>query len=232
MKRMVLALAVMACAAVPAAAQDMAETVVVTGYRSSDSGSMPHVVLIRRADHLITTITVTDDTRDSAMRVKEMRETLRALIKQAAGSKNISLSIEGTVLRAFDESQIYKVMRPDSRPDTSKAVIVVKTAIEKGDTYDSATGRISDFVKKAQKFGRSEVINDEDWELTIVGPQQYHAAVVAKVAEDAKATAAMFGPDYGVVMGGLENPLQWYRAGQLDLALYLNYSMTVQPRKN
>jgi len=231
MKRMILALAAMVCAAVPAAAQDMLETVVVSGYRSSDSGSVPHVVYIRRADHLITTITVTDDTRDTGMRLREMRDTLHSLIQQAASSKNISLSVEGPVLRAFDESLLFKVLRPDSRPDTSKAVIVVKTAIEKGDTYDSATGRISDFVKKAQKFGRSEVTNDEDWELTIVGPQQYHAAVVAKVAEDAKATAAMFGPDYGVLMTGLENPLQWYRAGQLDLALYLNYAMTVQPRK-
>jgi len=207
------------------------ETVVVTGVRES-GGSAPYVTLVRRADHLITDVIVRDDTRDGPTRLKEMRDTLRALLRQAAADKTISLSVnKGNVLRDFTEALIDEVIYPDNRPDTSKAEIIAKTVIRADDTYDSATGRIAAFVKRAAKFGRSEVTHSENWELTIVGPQQYHSAVVAKIAQDTKDTLALFGPDYGVQLEGLYRPVEWYRAGQLDLALYIPYTYSIAPRR-
>jgi hypothetical protein len=232
MKRAILALALVAgaCLSVPAWSQEMMETVVVTGTRSDDSESIPHVVLTRRADHVITSIVVTCDTRDGVKRSSEMKDTLLGLLREAAKVKGLSLSIEGKVLRDFTEDRISSVIGSDVRADTSRATIVVKTVITPEDTFDSATDRISAFVKRAPVFGRSEIRNDKEWELTVVGPQQYHSAVVAKVAANAKEISAMFGPEYGVHIDGLQHPLQWYRAGLLDLALYVPYSMTVQPR--
>lgn len=226
------ALGAMAVLTMPACAQEMMETVVVTGARAELSESAPHITLIRRADHVITTISVLCDTREFLGRREEMRQTLRTILRQAEGDATISLSVEkNDVLRDFKAELIDDVIRSDSRPDTSRASIIVKTPITAGDTFDAATARISAFVKRIPRIGRSETVNDANWELTIVGPQQYHTAVVGKIAANAKEITAMFGPDYGVTIEGLQRPLQWYRAGQLDLALYVPYTMTLVPRR-
>ncbi len=228
----VLALIAAACAAIPAAAQDALETVMVTGSRSSDSDSQPYVVLKRRADHLVTSITVEDDTRDQKLRQEEMRNTLRAVIREAKRDSRITLSVvKKDTLKDFTEDLIDLYITAGSRPDTSRARILVKTAITANDTFEGATGRIDDFVKRVPRIGRSETTNDEDWELTVVGPQQYHPGVVAKIAQDIKETLALFGPGYGVQIEGLYRPVQWYRAGQLDLAIYIPYNYTIAPRR-
>lgn len=234
MKKAILVLAAIAGVCVASMAQDGMETVVVSGYRaSSDSGSdsVPYVVLTRRADHLVTSITVEDDTRDAALRTKEMRETLLAVIREAKRDPRISLSVGNDhILKDFTEDLIARYITIGNRADTSRAKILVKTPITADDTFDSATGRIDKFVDRIPKIGRSETNNDADWELTIVGPQQYHPAVIARIAETARDTAGKFGPEYGVHIEGLQRPLQWYRSGQLDLALYIPYTMTIQPK--
>jgi hypothetical protein len=231
MKRSIaaLAFAVGTMLAIPAMAQDL-ETVVVTGMRASDE-AVPEVTLIRRADHIITQITISCDTRDSKMRADEMKQTLLGLLREAGKTKGLSLSVPGRILRDFTADRIPDMIVPDSRPDTSRSTIIVKTPISKGDTYESATGRIEDFVKRAPRVGRSLISADDEWQLTIVGPQQYHLQVVQKVAKYAKEVTALFGPDYGVQVEGLQRPVEWYRSGQLDLALYISYSMTIMPRK-
>jgi hypothetical protein len=224
-----LALAAGACLAVPATAQETMETVAVTGYRAN-AESVPYITVSRRADHIFTTVRVICDTRDAAKRKAEMRDTLRAMIREAANDRSISLSVGETVLRDFTEELIDKIIVAGSLTDTSRAELIVKTTISPSDTFDSATNRIVNFVKRVPVYGRAEVLNDKDWELAVVGPQQYHAEVIAKIAANAKETAGLFGPEYGVQIEGLERPLQWYRSGQLDLALYIPYSMTIQRR--
>jgi hypothetical protein len=233
MKKAVLVLAALAGfgAAVPSAAQEAMETVAVTGFRASDSTTIPFVVLTRRADHLYTSITVEDDTRDAKIRTEELRNTLKAVLAAAKSDPSITLSVEkNEVLKDFTEELIDLHITSGSRSDTSQARILVKTAINANDTFDSATGRIEAFIKRIPKIGRSETTSSSEYEIAVVGPQQYHAAVIAKIAANAKESATMFGSDYGVTIEGLYRPLLWYRAGQLDLALYIPYTMNVQPK--
>lgn len=231
MKKTCLVLALIAgtCVAIPALAQDTMETVAVTGYRGS-SDSIPYVTVVRQADHIFTTIRVLCDTRDPIKRRTEMRDTLLGIIREAAKDRTISLSVGDTILRDFTAELIDKIIVPGSLTDTSRAELIVKTTISNSDTFDNATGRITAFVKHVPVFGRAEVTNDMDWELAVVGPQQYHSEVIAKIAANAKEISAMFGPDYGVRIEGLERPLQWYRVGQLDLALYISYTLVIAPK--
>lgn len=216
----------------PATAQDgNLETVVVSGFRSSIGESLPFVVVTRRADHVYTSITIENDTRDAKQRLEELRQSLRAVLVAVQQEPRITLSVEtDSVLKPFTEDLIDSYITNGSRPDTSRARILVKTAIAEDDTFESTTGRIEAFIKRIPRIGRSDTLNDADWEIAVVGPQQYHATVIAKIAANAKDTAAQFGPDYGVTVEGLYRPLQWYRAGQLDLALYIPYTMVVQPK--
>lgn len=232
MKKLALAVVLIAAASTlpPALAQNV-ETIVVTGTRETyfrrDQDTVPYVVLIRRADHLINRIYVTDDTRDPVLRAVEMRDTLKALVREAKRNARISLSIGDKQLKDFSESMIEGFVGGGGYGNNAQVRLVVKTAISSGDSFDGAAERIRAFVRSVPKFGRSETKTDLAWDLTIVNPEQYHGAVVAKIAAEARESAAKFGPDYGAIVDGLHEPLLWYRAGDLNLALFLRYSMVI-----
>jgi hypothetical protein len=203
--------------------------VVVTASRVSDydPSAIPAVVLRKRADNLITTVTVTCDTRDPEQRKAELKTTLRALIKGAAGA-GIELGVENDgVIGRFDEADLDGYIVGGGKPDTSAVSLVLKTKVRPEDTEESAQGRITSLVKKTPKTGRTEILGGSSWDLTLINPQQYRGEVVALIAADANKTAATFGPDYGVNVDGLQQPLSWYQSGPLELALYLPYRMIV-----
>ncbi len=206
------------------------ETVVVTGARGEyDPQTVPHVILLRRADHVITKVRVVCDTRELSKRRQELKDTLRSMIGEASRSGTISLGVGDEIVADLTEKMLDKVIEPDAKADTSVAVVVIKTRVTKEDMFDDATGRIERFIETTPKAGRTEILRENRWDLTIVGPEQYRAGLIAKVAEDAKQTAKLFGPDYIVHVEGLQHPVAWYQKGPLDLALYIPYSLTIAP---
>ncbi len=206
-----------------------AEIVVTAEKRDYDPQQTPHVTLIRRADNLITAVKVVCDTRDPAQRRSELKDTLRGMIRMAGHSGAVTLGLGDEVVGAFDGTMLDAVIQPDAKSDTSSAHVVIKTSVSASDTFDAATGRIVAFIKATPKIGRTEILRENDWNLTIVGPERSRPALLALIAEDAKATAAPFGPAYGVSLDGLQHPITWYQEGPLDLALYIAYKLQVTP---
>lgn len=227
------ALTAFALLAVPVQArQSGLEEVVVTGARMADYDPVktPFVTLNKRADNLISTVRVVCDTRDLSQRKQELKATLRNMIKAAPGA-GVELGLQGAeVIGRFDETMLDAVIRADARPDTSVALLVVKTKVAPADTFDAATGRITAFAEKTAKAGRTEILPNQDWNLTLIGPQRYRGEVLALVADDARKVAETFGGDYAVTAEGLQLPLSWYQSGPLELALYVPYKLTVTPR--
>lgn len=205
------------------------EIVVTAEKRDYNAGATPHVTLVRRADNLITEVQVVCDTRDPTQRRSELKATLRNMIRAAGPGSGIELGLGDNVIGRFDESMLDAVIEPDAKIDTSKAVVVVKTHIQADDSFDTASGRITRFVEATPKVGRTEILRNEDWSLTIIDPEQYRPAIVAKIADDAHAVSGAFGPAYGVSVDNLQRPVDWYQAGPLDLALFIPYRLTVQP---
>ena len=93
----------------------------------------------------------------------------------------------------------------------------------------AATGRILAFIKATPKIGRTEVLRENDWNLTIIGPEKSRPELLARIAQDARTTAAAFGPGYGVSVDGLQHPISWRQQGPLDLSLYIPYRLEVVP---
>lgn len=208
------------------------EEVVVTGSRLSDYDvdSTPAVTVIRRADNLVVAVKVVCDTREKAQRLDELKQTIRNILKEAARDPRIALGQDSDdVIAGFDEAGLDDMISADAKPDTSYASFILKTNVTKDDTYESATGRIEAFIKRVAKVGRTEVLAMGDYDLTLIGPSQYRGAVIAAVAEDARKAAGAFGPDYQVKVIGLEHALNWYRAGPLDLALFIPYRLEISP---
>ena len=233
MRRQVLALALVAgiAAGPQVLAQDgeVTEVVITAQMRDEyDPSATPAIVLKRRADNLITEISVICDTRDPAQRRAELRTTLRNLIRAAEKDPAIELGLGEEVVGRFDETMIDTIIGPFPKPDTEAARLIVKTRIQPGDTLDGATGRIKAFAKATPKAGRTEILLTEDWNLTLVRPDQYWGQIIDLVAKDSLQTAGAFGPGYGVQVEGLNLPVSWYQSGPLELSLFIPYKMTVR----
>jgi len=69
-----------------------------------------------------------------------------------------------------------------------------------------------------------------DLTLSVVSPDQYRGQIIDLIAADAAASAAKFGPGYGVQVSGLDRPVEWARASLTEVALYLPASYTVRPK--
>jgi len=216
--------------AASAASPDMVGEVVVTAEkRDYNPNATPHVTFVRRADNLITEVNVVCDTRDPKQRREELKATLLGMIKGAGPGSQIEMGVGDQVIGRFDPSMLDAVIEPDNKVDTSRATVVVKTHIMASDTFDSATGRITAFIEHTPKVGRSEVLREKEWSLTIINPEQYRATILTRIADDARATASAFGAGYGVSVDGLQRPIDWYQSGPLDLALFVSYKLTVVP---
>ena len=233
--KLIAAAVALALSTGPAFAQDVqVEEIVVTGSRMIewDPDDIPAVQLFRRADNLIAGVRVVNDTREAAGRRSELIQTLRAMARLAAGRADIDLSIENEgVLIPLTEDMVSTLTlgQDGMRSDTSVATLIVKTPITSGDTLDSASGRLEAFVEAVPTNGRSEVDIDDDWQLSIVDPPQYRAAILGLIADDARRASAAFGTTYSVQVTGIENRVTWRQSGPLDLGLFIPYQMTVVP---
>jgi hypothetical protein len=215
-----------------ALAQD-GDEIVVTAARYADSYDevqvvIPYIALTRRADNLVTRVTVVCDTREIGPREEELKQTLRDMIRKAAESGGtIALSVGDEVLEPFDETLIDKSIGPGGRPDSSQAIVVVKTMISPEDKYDDAVARIQAFAVATPKTGRTEILQEGRLDLTLIGPEKYRPDLIGLIAADARATAAQFGGSFAVAVEGLEKPIAWRRSGPLELGLYIPYTLAV-----
>jgi hypothetical protein len=233
-----IAAAALACVIAPASAQE--GEIVVTAQRYANayqSFTIPHISRIRRADFAVAEVVITSDTRDETQRNQELRQALQSLTRFANRDARISVALIDEEAEEAGQSRIiaYTVekamesLRNAGRPDSSLVVVTVRTRVTADDTRDSIDERIDDFVADIPRPGRVEV-NVGGGQLTLTDPRQYRAQLVADIAADANAVASALGPGYGATLTGLENPIAWRRAGDLDLRLFVPYSMTIMPR--
>ena len=225
-----IGLALALFATTPAFAQDV-EEVVVTGTRS-EGAAVPGTSLKRPGDFLLLSVEVSNDSRDGKTRDTEIKETLRAMLAAAGRDKAIELSVIG-------DNDLVLPLRLDSgtltlvngkRPDTSETTINVKTRIPANVANSSAlVAKLRDFVKGIKPVGRTIVDGDGDFEISLVKPSQYRDEVVALFAADVKKVTASLGPDYKVIVRGIDKPIQWVRDGMLDVTIFVPYSFDVLP---
>ena len=226
------------CAAAPAFAQDAEEAVVVTGTRLArhdfeaiQAMPMPHVTLRKRADSVVVDLFVRNDTRDAGHRAAEMRQALRGLEARArTGGVTLAL-VDATsgIVRPFSMEIAERSIGNGGQPDTSMITIHLRTSVQGGDSLDTINERINAFVTTAPHPGRTEMTPGAV-NLVLNNPEQYHAALVTEIAREGRTVAGQLGEGYGVSVTGIERQVAWRRTGELELTLFLPYTLMVVPR--
>jgi hypothetical protein len=230
MKRILLLLVGLCAGVVQAQDQSLNEVVVTASVR--DSAKIPGTSLKRPGDYILLQVAVSNDSRDADTRKKEIYDTLRAAIAAANKDRSIELSVIGddSLVLPLRLDSATLVLSRDKLPDTSKTTISVKTRIPSTVGNSSAlVAKLKDFVSGIKPVGRTLIDKDGDVEISIVNPAQYRDRVIELFAADVKKVTSALGQDYKVIAHGIDAPIQWVRAGMLEVAIFVPYDYDVLP---
>ncbi|HSF11871.1 MAG TPA: hypothetical protein VLA50_02780 [Erythrobacter sp.] len=213
------------------------ESIVVTGSRvERDSYDQYYddeqsaIGLTRKADNFVKPIFINSDSRDPDVRRAEvtamLEETMRLAAKQGIGL------VAGDYKLATLTPETLKELSyaTGSRPDTTRIKIYARLPV--GGDYagvEQVDKTIAAFVKTVPVSGRS-YIETGSTDLAINNPQSYRGAVVKAIADEAKRYAAMFGPDYGIEIRGLDSELYFKQASETEVFLYISHSFVIRPK--
>lgn len=221
------------------AAPALAQEVVVTGQRrgaylnaeTNQSSSRPIINLRRTADFAVQTVHVIGDTREEDKRQEEIYAMVRGAI-ELADKHGVELSTGDYIVEPLTLAN-YKslILGSGGRSDTNVANFLVKAKLTAGMDAKTALDRITKFVKAVPPVGRAEIEALGSLTLSVINPDQYRAQITDLIVADAAATAAKFGPDYGVQATGLDRPVEWARASLTEVFLYLPAAYTVLPKR-
>ncbi|HYD86975.1 MAG TPA: hypothetical protein VEA80_05845 [Vitreimonas sp.] len=214
-------------------AQDEAEEIIVTGARLEryESLVLPAVTMTRRADAVLASATIWSDSRDLQLRSREIRATLEDMARRARAS-DVTISLQqDDVLRPFTVDLAMRLLTYGGRADSSQVVVQLRTATRgSSDTLDAARGRFNQFVESIAENGRASVDFDEDeLQLTVIDLPQYRAPLMQAIVADGRSVAASMGEGFRPEIAGLESPVAFRRSGDLDLTLFINYTLRVVP---
>lgn len=238
----------------PLAAQDEGNgEIIVTGSRRSAGpvlvASPPPVIGLRRlADSAVRDIEITSDSRDAAMRQREVQAMLLAAIDRAKaqGFSLVTGQIEVVeVTRANWQDQFPGLAGKDepedddddddddNRPkpafedDGARAVVRLKVKTRLDGSIGNAQAKIGGFVKSVPVTGRSQIVQKGGLALTIVRPEQYRDELYARIATGAKRAAGFYEPA-GLEVSGLDEAVAWKQVSNTELFVYIPYRFTVR----
>jgi hypothetical protein len=220
----------------PAAAQGE-ESIVVTASRvDRDSYDQYYdeeqsaIGLTRKADNFVKPIFINSDSRDPDVRRAEVTAMLEETMRLAArqGIVLVAGNYKLAVLTPETLKELSYVT--GSRPDTTRVKIYARLPV--GGAFagvEEVDKAIATFVKTVPVSGRS-YIETGSTDLAINNPQSYRGAVVKAIADEAKRYAAMFGPDYGIEIRGLDSELYFKQASETEVFLYISHSFVIRPK--
>ena len=227
--RIVLTLACLLLPFSHALAQEM-EEIMVTG--SAVSGSLPGEHLRRNADNLLLAVKIVNDSREKEQREDEIYRTLSGALAESKKNGRIALSTvtdSGFVIPLTQANYRIELSAGD-RPDTSQAYFRAKLPVPRDvDDGEALVLELKRFISGLKMVGRTQVFVDQDVEVSIVNPQQYRGEVLRLFAKDVREVTSALGPDYRVVVNGIDKPVEWARSGSLGVAIYIPYEYTVVP---
>lgn len=236
----IMSKAVIALSLIASAAPAFAQEVIVTASRRQQgnyggvdlSGVIPAqrsiITLKRSADYAVQTVWITGDTREAAKRKEELEATLRSTIG-SAGKSGVELATGDYVVEPLTLTSMKNFNYVgDGRPDTSRANFLVKVRLTPGMDIATAKAQIAKFVASVAKTGRTTLTVMGEPTLSMVNPDQYRGAIIDLIAADAAEQSKRFGTGYGVVVTGLDRPVEWARAGSTEVFLYLPSAYTVR----
>lgn len=189
----------------------------------------PVVGLRRQADGMVMNLTIVSDTRDAATRRSEIEAALLAAIDRAAASgfQLVTGSVQLEPVTKANYRSLPQV--PAGRVDTSKVELMVRGKLE--ESSRATQDKLKAFIASLKGNGRATVETSAVTSLSVDNPDQYREKILALVAQDARTTAGIFGPDFTFSVTGVDGQVIWTQASPSDVFLYIPYRYAITPRQ-
>lgn len=230
-----LAVAVVGGLTISAFAQDASAPglgeIVVTSNRQNARYAQqdrPVVGLRRQADSVVMSVAVLSDTREEAVRKREINTVLLSALDRAAAA-GVEMVTGPFELRPVTKAN-YQTLPLSSagRIDTSQANVMIKAKL--AGSADATEKRLEAFIKSIPKEGRGAMEQRGGVTLTIINPDQYRDSIVKLVADNARHYAEIFGPNYAVQVSGIDGQISWSQVSDTEVFLYVPYRYTIVPK--
>ena len=148
-----------------------------------------------------------------------------ALVKSDAAG--LSLATGSPVLVPLTRANYQNIaLQYAGREDTSKADVMISVPLT--GTPADAEKRVDSFLGSLKRSGRGTITKSYGTRMVgLRNPEQFRAQIVRLIADDVRANAEVFGPDYRGVVDGIDKPVLWSQVGEADVFLYLPYSYRI-----
>ena len=216
----------------PAAAQDAGEDldmIVVTGSRVGyrELQKTPAIFVTKPGDFLLQNIVLINDSREPAVRKRELHETIAKLIAASAGRYRILHN--GAYRTALDRNN-YQIdpEEDEERPDSSLVNLQVRTDLG-GDPAraDEVISAMRRFIRDATRVGRTEIDLDGDSGLAMNRPERFRYEIVDAIARDSQRLLEVMAMQCRIELEGLNSRIEWQRVSAAELLLYIPYTMSI-----
>ncbi len=238
MKHVLLSLSALALLAIPNQALAQMDEIIVTGQRIvsplrvNPNRPNPGIFLEQKGDFLLLEVQIENDSRNLSERLSQISDTVDDFLTAAENNADIELSIvdENNFVRPLSEQNYREGITGGSRPDTSVAILKVKTKIPDRveDSYKLAQ-KLSKFVDSIDEKGRITINTSDQVLVSVVDPYQYRPQVQMLLVEEINRLSEGLGPNYRAIIRGLDGELKWVRSGDLNLAFYIPYTYDIVP---
>jgi hypothetical protein len=219
----------------------------------SISAPQPPVIGLKRlADSAVRNIEIVSDSRDEAMRKREVQAMLLDAIDRAkreglflvtgqfelvevtrANWQDQFPGLGGKAAVSEDEDDNDDYDDDDNEPqaafedDGSNATVRLKLKTKLDGSIGNVQQKITSFVKNVPVTGRSQIKQKGGLALTIVKPEQYRDEIYSRIAAGAKHAVSFYGTDYGVAVNGLDGDIAWKQLNNTEVFLYIPYSFSI-----
>lgn len=204
------------------------EEIVVTGLHSGEYTETPSVTFKKKADFLVQSVRLVNDSRSPELRKSEIVQTIRNLMSSSKKIKGIELSYgEGFLVPLNLDDDALKIIDDKKTSDTSRINISIKIAVTEKEPAKVKIEELKKFLKGASLVGRTLLEEQGDIGLSIVNPEQYRYEVLSLVAKENNKLKEAFGSTCSTESDGVSGRVEWDRTAIDELVLFIRFKTKV-----
>ena len=206
-------------------AQDTEDIYELSPFCIEEISSLPAITLKKKADNLLLSISLVNDSRDEEMRKSEILETLKGMIKDSAKYEDLSIlsdrkPLSNENLNAVEVTAFY------GKTDTSVCSLLLKVPLMPDQDAESRIEILQSFSKQIKVEGRT-IVESGAVGLSVENPQQYRNTIISLIAEDYKFILKTFDERFQILVHNLNQRVQWQRSSISELDLYIDYEYEI-----
>ncbi len=185
-------------------------------------GQAPPGSVVVPAEFVAVTVRISSTRRDDAEAFEETRQGLQLLRAKAKGKYEVST---GTGVVSSDEGYSSGSWKSSSSQSSTDIHLIVQVSTNAWNAFDVGAGAAR-FLETLAQTGKArfELLRVS---LGVSDPEQHRARILKSISEEIKKTRQALAPKGGMRVAGLESPVQIMQVDDKNVALFLDYSLSV-----